>query len=273
MLLAVDVGNTNIALGLHDSQGWINHWRISTVLSKMPDEYGVLLRDLLREAGVDRGAITQSIVSSVVPGLTGKIREMLRQMTGFTPLILGPGIKTGLKIRIDNPAELGSDIVCNAVAAYHRFQGSCIVVDFGTALTFTAIREPGEILGVAIAPGLNAAAAALSEHTAQLPQVWLEPPQKAIGTNTIKSIQSGVVWGYTGLVESLIDRMKREMDCPAAVIGTGGRASVIEPLTDRFTLVEPWLILEGLRLIAGKNQGFFARKSEDLGCMGRSLCP
>ncbi len=260
MLLAVDVGNTNIALGLHDSKTWVNHWRISTVLSKMPDEYGVLFRDLLREAGVDRASITHTVISSVVPGLTGKIREMVRQMTGFEPLIVGPGVKTGLKILIENPAELGTDIVCNAVAAYHRFKKNCIVVDFGTALTFTAVREPGEILGVSIAPGLNAAAAALSEHTAQLPQVWLEPPQKAIGTNTIKSIQSGVVWGYTGLVESLIDRMRAEMGGSAVVIGTGGRASVIEPLTDRFTLVEPWLILEGLRLIAGKNNGFFRKQ-------------
>jgi type III pantothenate kinase len=258
MLLAVDVGNTNIVLGLHNGENWINHWRISTDPSKMPDEYGVLVRDLLREGNVDRGAINQAVISSVVPGLTGKIQEMVRQMTGFNPLIVGPGVKTGLKILIENPAELGTDIVCNSVAAYHRIQGNCIVVDFGTALTFTAIREPGEILGVSIAPGLQAAAEALSEHTAQLPQVWLEPPQRAIGTNTIKSIQSGVVWGYTGLVEALIDRMSAELGGTASVIATGGRASVIAPLTDRFTMNEPWLILEGLRLIADRNKSFFS---------------
>jgi len=261
MLLAVDVGNTNIVLGIHDGVSWMNHWRISTDPSKMPDEYGVLVRDLLREAGVERSSLSQAVISSVVPGLTGKIREMLQRMTGFEPLIVGPGVKTGLKILIENPAELGTDIVCNCVAAYHRIQGNCIVVDFGTALTFTAIREPGEILGVSIAPGLQAAAEALSEHTAQLPQVWLEPPQRAIGTNTIKSIQSGVVWGYTGLVESLIDRMKAELGGVAAVIATGGRASVIAPLTDRFTLTEPWLILEGLRIIADRNRSFFKTRN------------
>jgi type III pantothenate kinase len=182
-------------------------------------------------------------------------------MFSFNPLIVGPGVKTGLKIMIENPAELGTDIVCNSVAAYNRIGRSCIVVDFGTALTFTAVREPGEILGVAIAPGLQAAAEALSEHTAQLPQVWLEPPGKAIGTNTIKSIQSGVVFGYTGLVEAMIDRMRNELGGSAAVIGTGGRAGVIAPLTNRFTLIEPWLILEGLRLIAEKNKKFFENQS------------
>ncbi len=257
MLLTFDVGNTNIVLGVHNGESWINHWRISTDRSKMPDEYAVLVRDLLREAGISRASIAQTVISSVVPALTGKIREVARQMTGFDPLIVGPGVKTGLKICIENPAELGTDIVCNAVAAYNRVQGNCIIVDFGTALTFTAVRAPGEILGVSIAPGIQAAAEALSEHTAQLPQVWLEPPKKAIGTNTIKSIQSGVVLGYTGLVEALIDRMRAELGGEATVIATGGRSQVIAPLTDRFTMIEPWLILEGLRLIAGRNKSFF----------------
>ncbi|MDC7240212.1 MAG: type III pantothenate kinase [Spirochaetales bacterium] len=260
MLLAVDVGNTNIVLGLHNGESWVDHWRISTDRSKMPDEYGVLVRDLLREGGVERRFIRQAVISSVVPVLTGTLRQMLQDMTGFEPLIVGPGVKTGLKICIENPAELGTDIVCNCVAAYNRVQGNCIVVDFGTALTLTAIREPGEILGVSIAPGIQAAAEALSEHTAQLPQVWLEPPQKAIGTNTIKSIQSGVILGYTGLVESLIDRMKEELGGEASVVATGGRSRVIAPLTDRFTMTEPWLILEGLRLIADRNKTFFGKQ-------------
>ena len=257
MLLAVDIGNTNIVLGINDGGAWLNHWRVCTDPAKMPDEYGVLLRDLLREEGIDRSRVYQAVISSVVPGLTGKIRDMIEKLFSFKPLIIGPGVKTGLKILIENPAELGTDIVCNSVAAYNRIGGNLIVVDFGTALTFTAIRAPGEILGVSIAPGLQAAAEALSEHTAQLPQVWLEPPQKAIGRNTIKSVQSGVVFGYTGLVESLIDRMKKELGGDVSVIGTGGRSGVIAPLTDRFTLIEPWLILEGLRLIAEKNKKFF----------------
>ncbi len=257
MLLAVDIGNTNIVLGIHNGESWINHWRICTDPAKMPDEYGVLVRDLLREDGIHRREVEQAVISSVVPRLTVKIRDMIETLFSFKPLIVGPGVKTGLKILIENPAELGTDIVCNAVAAYNRIGGNLIVVDFGTALTFTAVREPGEILGVSIAPGLQAAAEALSEHTAQLPQVWLEPPKQAIGKNTIKSIQSGVVFGYTGLVESLIDRMKKELGGDVSVIGTGGRSGVIAPLTDRFTLIEPWLILEGLRLIAGRNTRFF----------------
>ncbi|OQY31802.1 MAG: pantothenate kinase [Spirochaetaceae bacterium 4572_59] len=261
MLLAVDIGNTNIVLGIHNGESWINHWRICTDPTKMPDEYGVLLRDLLRQEDIHNTEIKQSVISSVVPGLTPKIRDMIQKLFSFEALIVGPGVKTGLKILIENPAELGTDIVCNSVAAYNRIGGSCIVVDFGTALTFTAIREPGEILGVSIAPGLQAAAEALSEHTAQLPQVWLEPPKTTIGTNTNKSIQSGVIFGYTGLVEALIDRMKEELGGQVSVIGTGGRSGVIAPLTDRFTLIEPWLILEGLRLIASRNTRFFENQA------------
>ncbi|MDC7222837.1 MAG: type III pantothenate kinase [Spirochaetales bacterium] len=253
MLLAIDVGNTNIVFGVHDGKNWISHWRIATVHSKMPDEYGVLFRDMLRDGGVDKSGLTKAIISSVVPALTGKIQQMVSSLIGKQPLIVGPGVKTGLKIRIGNPSELGTDIVCNCVAAYEKVQDSCLVVDFGTALTFTAVAAGGEIRGVAIAPGLQSAAGALNHNTAQLPQVWLETPQKAIGTNTTASIQSGVIFGYTGLVEHLIDKMSDELGGVKAVIGTGGLSGVIAPLTDRFTYREPWLILEGLRLIAEKN--------------------
>lgn len=253
MLLAIDVGNTNIVFGVHDGNHWISHWRIATRHSKMPDEYGVLFRDMLHDGGIDRSQIDQAVISSVVPILTGKMQEMVASLTGRRPLIVGPGVKTGLKIRIGNPSELGSDIVCNCVAAYEMINDSCLVVDFGTALTFTALASGGEIRGVAIAPGLQSAAGALSLNTAQLPQVWLEAPDKAIGTNTISSIQSGVIFGYTGLVEHLIDRMAAELGGVKAVVGTGGLSGKIAPLTDRFTRLEPWLILDGLRLIAGKN--------------------
>ena len=254
MLLAIDIGNSNIVLGLHGGAGWINQWRIHTDHNKMPDEYAVLLRDILREEGIPRESIGVTVISSVVPQLTERWREVSRSLTGMEPLIVGPGVKTGIKIRTDNPSEVGTDLVCNAVAAYERIQGNCIVVDFGTALTFTAVAAPGELLGVAIAPGIQAAAAALSASTAQLPQVWLQPPDHAIGRNTTQSIRAGVVYGYTGLVEGLIRRMRDEMGGEAAVIATGGRATVIAPLTMSFTLVEPWLVLEGLRLIAGRNK-------------------
>ncbi len=252
-LLAVDVGNTNIVFGLYKEGVWVDQWRISTDSSKMPDEYGVIFRELLREYLRPGEKIRGGVISSVVPVLTDRICETLGGLTQRGPIVVGPGVKTGLKISIENPAELGSDIVCNCVAAYNRVQGNCIVVDFGTALTFTAVREPGEILGVAIAPGLQAAGEALSNHTAQLPQVWLTPPRWTIGTNTIKSIQSGVIFGYAGLVETLVRRMREEMGGEAAVIATGGRASAIASLTEVFTFTEPWLILEGLRLIARCN--------------------
>ena len=253
MLLAIDIGNSNIVLGLHGGSGWINHWRIHTDHDKMPDEYAVLLRDILREEDVPRERISTTVISSVVPQLTDRIREVTQSLNGREPLIVGPGVKTGIKIRTDNPSEVGTDLVCNAVAAYERVQGNCIVVDFGTALTFTAVAAPGELLGVAIAPGLQAAAEALSASTAQLPQVWLQAPEQAIGRNTTQSIRSGVVFGYTGLVEGLIRRMRAELGGEATVIATGGRATVIAPHTESFTIVEPWLILEGLRLIAERN--------------------
>jgi type III pantothenate kinase len=162
-------------------------------------------------------------------------------------------VRTGIRIRTENPTEVGADLVANAVAAYARFQGNCIVVDFGTALTFTAVAVPGDLLGVAIAPGLNSAAAALSSNTAQLPRVRLIPPPTAIGRNTVHSIQSGVVFGYIGLVEALIGRMRAELGGDAQAVATGGLARTIAPLTDQFAAIEPWLTLDGLRIIAERN--------------------
>ena len=254
MLLAVDIGNSNIVLGLFGGSGWIRQWRIHTDHNKMPDEYGVLFRDILREENIPRESIETSIISSVVPLLTEKLSEVINALTGRAPLIVGPGVKTGIKLRTDNPSEVGTDLVCNAVAAFQRIGGNCIVVDFGTALTFTAVKTPGELVGVAIAPGIQAAAAALSASTAQLPQVWLQPPEHAIGKNTTQSIRSGVLYGYAGLVEGMIRRIRAELGGEATVIATGGRAAVIAPLTDSITLVEPWLILEGLRIIAERNK-------------------
>lgn len=255
MLLAIDVGNTNIAFGIHDRDRdrWTNHWRIRTVPDKMPDEYGVLFRDLMRDAGLEMRDIHRVVLASVVPPLTGTLSEMFKRQINREPLVVGPGVRTGLRIRTDNPAEVGADLVANAVAAYARFQSNCIAVDFGTALTFTAVAEPGDLLGVTIAPGLNAAASALFRNTAQLPRVQLTPPPAAIGRNTIHSIQAGVVFGYVGLVEALLDRMRREMGGHAQAIATGGLAQVIAPLTDRFADVDPWLTLEGLRIIAERN--------------------
>jgi type III pantothenate kinase len=252
MLLAIDIGNTNIAFGIYQQGTWTDHWRVRTVHDKMPDEYAVLFGSLLGNSGLKMRDITQTVLCSVVPPLTDTFDRMSKKYMGKEPLIVGPGIRTGVRIRTDNPAEVGADLVANAVAAYTKFQSNCIV-DFGTALTFTAVAVPGDLLGVAIAPGLNSAAAALSSNTAQLPRVRLIPPSTAIGRNTTLSIQSGIVFGYIGLVESLVDRMKEELGSPVHVVATGGLAQVIAPLTDRFTEIDPWLTLEGLRMIAERN--------------------
>jgi type III pantothenate kinase len=253
MLLAIDVGNTNVTFGAHDGQGWVGHWRVRTVHDKMPDEYAVLFRDLLSSGGVEPRSIGAAVVSSVVPALTGRIAEMVGKLSGCRALVVGPGVKTGIRIKTDIPSQVGADLVCNAVAAHRRFGRNCVVVDFGTALSFTAVSAAGDLEGVAIAPGINTAAASLSRNTAQLPQVPLEAPPKAIGKNTTLSIQAGIVFGYVGLIEKIVDMMRAELGGEAIVIATGGTSGVIAPHTDRFSLIEPWLILEGLRAIAEMN--------------------
>ena len=253
MLLAIDVGNTNIAFGIYDQGQWRDHWRIRTVPDKMPDEYAVLFRDMIRDGGLAMDDLDRAALCSVVPPLTGTLAEMLEGQMGQAPLVVGPGVRTGLRIRTDNPAEVGADLVANAVAAYTRFECNCIVVDFGTALTFTAVAVPGDLVGVAIAPGLNSAAGALSSNTAQLPRVQLVPPPAAIGRNTTHSIQSGLVFGYIGLVEALIGRMREELGEGTMAVATGGLARIIAPLTDQFAVIDPWLTLEGVRLIAARN--------------------
>jgi type III pantothenate kinase len=253
MLLAIDIGNTNIAFGIHTEGEWKAHWRIRTVPDQMPDEYAALFRELFRDGGFGIADVDQAVLSSVVPPVTDALSRMLEQRMQKPPIIVGPGVRTGIRIRTDNPSEVGADLVANAVAAYARYGQNCIVVDFGTALTFTAVASPGDLLGVAIAPGLNAAAAALSSNTAQLPRVQLAPPPTAIGRNTVHSIQSGVVFGYIGLVEALITRMRTEMDGQALAVATGGLARVLAPLSTEFTAIEPWLTLDGLRIIAERN--------------------
>lgn len=253
MLLAIDIGNTNVMFGIHSKGKWVAHWRIRTVPDKMPDEYAVLFKEFLRDYRISLADIRRVIMSSVVPPLTGVFRDLCHRYVSHPPLVLGPGVRTGLNIRTDNPAEVGADLIANAVAAYDRFRCNCIVVDFGTATTFSAIAEPGEFLGVAIAPGLEVAADALASRTAQLPRVQLVAPPAAIGKNTVHSMQAGLVFGYVGLTEGLIGRLRAELGGRARVIATGGLARIIAPLTREIEVVEPWLTLEGLRLIAERN--------------------
>jgi type III pantothenate kinase len=253
MLLAVDVGNSNIKIGLWDAGRWSDRWQIRTQRGMTADEYGVVFRGLLSGTGGVLEQFGRIVVSSVVPPVTESLREMFRTLGETDPLIVAPGVKTGIRIRTDNPAEVGSDLVVGAVAAFERYHTNCIVAAFGTALTFTAVADPGDLLGVAIAPGLGYAAEALFEHTAQLRLVELAPPDRAIGKNTAESMQSGIIFGYVGMVEGLIARLRSELPGPAEAIATGGQARIVAPLTDCFTEIDPWLNLEGLRIVAERN--------------------
>jgi type III pantothenate kinase len=253
VLLAVSVGNSHITFGGHEKGGWVRRWRVQTVHAKTADEYLVVFRSLLEAAGIAAGRVTAVILSSVVPPLTATMADTLQQLTGLKPLHLTTEIDIGLRITTENPAEVGADLVANAAAAFERFQDSCIVVDFGTALSFTAVAAPGELRGVAIAPGLTSAVNSLAHDTAQLPRIHLAPPPAAAGRNTVQSIQAGIVFGYIGLVEAVIRRMRAELGGRAEVVVTGGQSQIMAPLLEPPVVHEQWLTLEGLRIIAGRN--------------------
>lgn len=253
MLLIIDIGNTNIVFGVHDGQTWAHQWRVQTVRDRTADEHAVFFQGFLREAGLVFADFDGTVIGSVVPQLTPTITNMIAERCGEPPLVVRPGhTETGIAIKTHQPATVGPDLVADAVAAYDRFRENCMVVDFGTATTFTAVAAPGELLGVAIAAGLNVTADALASRTAQLPHIELTPPASVIGKDTVEAMQAGLVLGYISLVEGIIDRMKRELG-GAKVIATGGLSRVIGPHTDRFDAVDPWLTLDGLRLIAARN--------------------
>ncbi|MCP2520932.1 type III pantothenate kinase [Candidatus Aminicenantes bacterium AC-335-A11] len=254
MLLAIDIGNTNIVFGVFKKKKLITHWRIFTEKNKTADEYGILLMSLFRLSNINPSSITGIIISCVVPPLTGIFTQMSEKYFNLTPLIVAPGIKTGLAILYDNPHEVGADRIVNSVAAYHKYGGPCIVVDFGTATTFDAISAKGEYLGGAIAPGLYISAEALSEKTAKLPRVEIKKPKNVIGKTTVASIQSGLYFGYIGLIEKIIFHMKRELGEQTKVISTGG---ITDEITRQIKIIDyqdPYLTLEGLRIIYERNQ-------------------
>ncbi len=252
MLLALDVGNTNIVFGVHDGARWTHTWRVQTVRERMPDEYGVMFRNFLREADLEMDQITHIVLSSVVPSLTHGLTEMITRRTGHMPVIVNSAINLGIRINTDHPASVGSDRIADAVAAYERFRSNCIVVDFGTATAFTIVADPGELIGAVIAAGLTTTADALVRRTAQLPQIELTPPPSIIARNTVHAMQAGLVVGHLAMVEGVIDRIRAELG-HASVIATGGLSTVLAPYTDHFDAVDPWLTLEGLRLIAERN--------------------
>ena len=249
MLLAIDVGNTNITLGLYNGDAWLSQWRLRTVHDQTVDEYGVYLKALLREAGAD-GQVQAVILSSVVPPLTTTFAAVCQDYLGQVPLMVDENTRTGIGILTDNPAEVGADRIVNAAAAYALYPEASIVIDMGTATTFDAISADGYLIGVAIAPGLGLAANALSQRAAQLGRVALEAPPRAIGKNTVHAMQSGLIFGYVSLIEGMVNRIRVEMNSDVVqIIGTGGLISVIVPHTDIINHVEPWLTLTGLRVI------------------------
>lgn len=248
MLLAFDIGNSDITMGLWNGSSW-QVWRIPSRTDQPELFYGIKVRDYFLEAALIVEQVDVIVVSSVVPGLTDKVKNVVRSLFKREPVMLGPEVYEMLPLEILNPYEIGSDLVANATAAYFKLKQTCIVVDFGTALTFTTVSGEGKILGVSIVPGLRTAVRALSQNTAKLFDVPLEMPTSALGRNTVTAIQSGIVIGYEGLVKGLVQAIRQELkiECPA--IATGGLSFVITSLKGFFQIVDPLLTLDGLRII------------------------
>ena len=254
MLLAIDIGNTNITLGVLEDSGLRATWRIATSIHRMADEYAVLLLNLLRQKSLDISDIKEVVLCSVVPPLTAIFEELSRRYFNISPLVIGAGVKTGVRILMDNPREVGADRIINAAAAHHLYGGPVIIADLGTATTFDTVSKDGDYLGGAIAPGIVTAAEALFNRAAMLPRVELVRPKLAIGTNTIAAMQSGLVFGYVGLVEGIIVRIQQELKEKAKVVATGGYAELIAKETSVIDIINPDLTLIGLRLIYRMNR-------------------
>ncbi len=249
MLLAVDIGNTNITLGVFDGEQLRTTWRMTTNVNQMADEYAVLLLNLLHHQGLETSDIKEVALCCVVPPLLGTFDELFQRYFHISPLVVGPGLKTGVRIRVDNPKEVGTDRIVNTAAAHYLYSGAVIIVDVGTATTFDTVSREGDFLGTAIAPGIATAAEALFAKASALPKVELVRPEHAIGTNTVTSMQSGIVFGYVGLIEGIVARIQRELGEKATVVATGGYAELIAGETTVIDKVNPDLTLIGLRLI------------------------
>ena len=254
MLLVIDVGNTNIVLGIFDGKTLVDHWRISTDRLRTTDEYGVLIRNLFYLNNANAEEIDAIIISSVVPPVMPTLERMCQRYFGIAPLIIGPGVKTGMDIKYDNPREVGADRIVNAVAAYELYGGPVIIIDFGTATTFCAVDKKGDYLGGAICPGIGISTDALVQRTAKLPRIEVRRTGKVICRNTVESMQAGVYYGFVGQVDGIVARMRRELGGKAQVGATGGLAVVIAPATKSIDIVEPMLTLEGLRIIYDRNR-------------------
>lgn len=258
MILVMDVGNTNIVLGVYKDKELLVQWRVSTDRQKTVDEYGLILHSLFTYNNVNnvqQENIKAIIISSVVPPLMPNLEKMCYKYFNLKPLVVGPGVKTGLKIRYENPREVGADRIVNAVAVNELYGGPAIIVDFGTATTFCALADNGEYLGGAITPGIGISTEALFQRAAKLPRIELIKPTSVIGKNTVSSMQSGIIYGYIGQVDGIVERMKKEMNEPKAlVIATGGLAELLKEDAKTIDKVDPFLTLEGLRIIYEKNK-------------------
>src|SRR5271169_6841726 len=272
MLLVLDVGNTNTVLGVFEPKPGergavhysklIAHWRVSTTKTQTVDEYGVLFRNLFAMNGLEVGSVQGTVISSVVPPLDSTLREVCERYFQIKPLFIEPGVKTGMPVHYDNPAEVGADRIVNSVAAFEKFGGPCIVVDFGTATTFDVISPKGEYLGGVITPGIGISADALFERTARLPRVEIRKPARVLATNTVNSLQAGLYYGYIGLIDGILERLIAELGGDVKVVATGGLATLMGGGSKYIREVDDLLTLEGLRIIYERNLPHLRRRSE-----------
>jgi type III pantothenate kinase len=259
MLLAVDLGNTNVVLGLYDGEELVQTFRVATVRSRTEDEYAVLLQQLFSLRQLSAHSVSAAIIASVVPQLTDVMVSAIRQAVGREPLLVGPGLKTGMPVLYDNPPDVGADRIVDAVAAYARYQSGVIVVDFGTATTFNCVSPKGEYLGGVIVPGVKVSLEGLMQSAAKLRPIELTAPPRVLGRNTTHALQSGIIHGYAAMVDGLVERLVEELGFPCRIVATGGLSALIGKHTKRIEELDPNLTLEGLRILYERNRKAFGK--------------